>query len=166
MAFAQLPAARALARPAAPSARCRPGAACCQPAARLGVFRAVPPAALRAAPARRPRGLSVITRAEQVRARARQPRALACRAAPGGAQPSAATRALADATPRAQDYYQILGVPRGSDVKEMKKAYRQLARKFHPVRARRCAQPPSPVRTRGSQSAFRAAAGREQGARR
>jgi molecular chaperone DnaJ len=38
-----------------------------------------------------------------------------------------------------QDYYQILGVPRGSDVKEMKKAYRQLARKYHPVRWRAAA---------------------------
>jgi DnaJ-domain-containing protein 1 len=36
-------------------------------------------------------------------------------------------------SPFAQDYYQILGVPRGADTKEMKKAYRQLARTYHPV---------------------------------
>jgi curved DNA-binding protein len=31
-----------------------------------------------------------------------------------------------------QDYYQILGVPRDADVKDVKKAYRKLARQFHP----------------------------------
>eukprot|EP01084_Bolivina_argentea_P115619 205582_1 len=31
-----------------------------------------------------------------------------------------------------QDYYTVLGVARGVDEKEMKKAYRQKARKFHP----------------------------------
>jgi molecular chaperone DnaJ len=56
--------------------------------------------------------------------------------------------------PRAQDYYQILGVPRGSDVKEMKKAYRQLARKYHPVRR---LQPPSPARACTSHAPSRAA---------
>lgn len=32
----------------------------------------------------------------------------------------------------AKDYYQILGVARGVDAKEIKKAYRKLARQFHP----------------------------------
>lgn len=32
----------------------------------------------------------------------------------------------------AKDYYQILGVPRGTDAKEIKKAYRKLARQYHP----------------------------------
>jgi DnaJ-class molecular chaperone len=31
-----------------------------------------------------------------------------------------------------QDYYQILGVPRGADTSDIKKAYRKLARKYHP----------------------------------
>jgi curved DNA-binding protein len=33
---------------------------------------------------------------------------------------------------RYKDYYQILGVTRSSDADEMKRAYRKLARKFHP----------------------------------
>jgi len=32
----------------------------------------------------------------------------------------------------ARDYYEVLGVSRGADTKEMKRAYRQLARKYHP----------------------------------
>src|SRR5204863_7071066 len=32
----------------------------------------------------------------------------------------------------AKDYYQILGVPRKADEKEIKSAYRKLARKYHP----------------------------------
>ena len=32
----------------------------------------------------------------------------------------------------AKDYYQILGVQRSADEKEIKSAYRRLARKYHP----------------------------------
>jgi len=32
----------------------------------------------------------------------------------------------------AKDYYQLLGVPRGAEEKEIKSAYRKLARKYHP----------------------------------
>ena len=32
----------------------------------------------------------------------------------------------------AGDYYDILGIPRNADDKEIKKAYRNLARKYHP----------------------------------
>jgi len=32
----------------------------------------------------------------------------------------------------AQDYYDLLGVSRGADARELKRAYRQMARKFHP----------------------------------
>ncbi len=31
-----------------------------------------------------------------------------------------------------KDYYSTLGVAKGADEKEIKKAYRQLAREFHP----------------------------------
>lgn len=51
-------------------------------------------------------------------------------------------RASADAFRPPQDYYQILGVPRGADTKELKKAYRQLARTYHPVRVPPSASPP------------------------
>ncbi len=32
----------------------------------------------------------------------------------------------------ARDYYEVLGVSRAADGKELKRAYRQLARKYHP----------------------------------
>ncbi len=31
-----------------------------------------------------------------------------------------------------KDYYEVLGVTRGSDADEVKRAYRKLARKYHP----------------------------------
>ena len=33
-----------------------------------------------------------------------------------------------------RDYYEILGVPKNSDAKDIKKAYYQLAKKYHPGR--------------------------------
>lgn len=36
----------------------------------------------------------------------------------------------------AKDYYDVLGIPRNADKKQIKQAYRQKARKFHPVSCR------------------------------
>lgn len=35
---------------------------------------------------------------------------------------------------KGKDFYAALGVPRGADADEIRKAYRKLAMKYHPVR--------------------------------
>jgi preprotein translocase subunit Sec63 len=40
--------------------------------------------------------------------------------------------ALNECEASGSDYYKILGVPRGASIREIKKAYRELSRTYHP----------------------------------
>ena len=42
-----------------------------------------------------------------------------------------------------KDYYQTLGVERGADAAAVKKAYRRLARKYHPDVSKEPTPPPA-----------------------
>ena len=60
--------------------------------------------------------------------RARRPRA-----APGaGRRRARARRATADAPVAFRDYYEVLGVPRDASAEDIRRAYRKLARQYHP----------------------------------
>ena len=39
---------------------------------------------------------------------------------------------MSDPRPTKRDYYEVLGVPRDADLQQIKKAYRKLARRYHP----------------------------------
>ena len=54
------------------------------------------------------------------------------RAAPPSAKKAVRSRSATVLTRAARDYYEVLGVSRAADGKELKRAYRQLARKYHP----------------------------------
>jgi hypothetical protein len=57
------------------------------------------------------------------------------------------------------DYYDVLGVARGADKKTIKSAYRQKARKYHPVRLAGAPGPRTQRRRQPGQPARRRAAG-------
>lgn len=50
-------------------------------------------------------------------------------------RPSSSRRGRSVVVQAAKDYYDVLGVARNADKKAIKQAYRQKARKFHPVSA-------------------------------
>jgi molecular chaperone DnaJ len=48
-------------------------------------------------------------------------------------RPGSSRRGRSVVVQAAKDYYDVLGVSRSADKKQIKQAYRQKARKFHPV---------------------------------